>query len=73
MMASLNVFVKGCILLTSGEFNNRILDFFYMRISLWKQDLSSLWGKTIQLRIMVSSITETSLPKKIVNGLMICA
>lgn len=35
---------------------------FYIKISLWKQDLSSLWGRTIQLRMIVSSITDTSLP-----------
>lgn len=35
----------------------------YIKISLWKHDLSSLWGKTIQLRMIVSSMTDTSLPR----------
>lgn len=44
---------------------------FYIRISLWKDDLSSLWGRTIQFRMIISSLTDTSLPRMVMLWLLI--
>lgn len=43
-------------------FGKLVVHAIYIKISLWKHDLSSLWGKTMQLRMIVSSMTDTSLP-----------
>jgi hypothetical protein len=44
---------------------------FYIRISLWKEALSSLWGRTIQFRMIISSMTDTSLPRIVMLWLLI--